>query len=253
MFLFLAESYWNLERKLQEEGFTFTYDKVLYDRLRQNDHHGIRQHLQAPIKFQEHCARFIENHDEQRATTAFGTARSRSAAMIGYFTPGLKLFHHGQLEGHRIKIPVQIKRRPLEGEDIETALFYEKILAILQDAVFQTGEFKICEVHSAGWGDTSNESLIALPWAPPPCATNASNTQTRYRYLGYLIVVNLNPWRAYGHIPLSAILFENSKQYIFHDRLDGNRYERFGGELINPGLYIALEAHQQHLFEIYAK
>ncbi|MFH0938020.1 MAG: alpha-amylase family glycosyl hydrolase [Planctomycetota bacterium] len=252
-FLFLAESYWNLEWKLQEEGFDFTYDKILYDRLRQNDHNGTRQHLQAALKFQDHCARFIENHDEQRAVTVFGAARARGAAMIGYFTPGLKLFHNGQLEGRRIKIPVQLQRRPLENEDVETALFYEKILAILQDNIFQTGEFKVCEVHSAGWGDASNESLIALTWTSAPCAASVSSAQNRHRHLGYLIVVNLNPWRAYGHIPLSATLFETSKQYAFHDCLDGKRYERIGSELVSPGLYIALEAHQQHLFEIYTK
>ena len=62
--------------------------------------------------------------------------------------------------------------------------------------------------------------------------------------MGYLVVVNLNPWRAYGRIPLPAAVFENGKQYVFFDRLDGKRYERAGGELITPGLYIALEAHQ---------
>ena len=33
-FLFVAEVYWDLEWALQEEGFDFTYDKRLYDRLR---------------------------------------------------------------------------------------------------------------------------------------------------------------------------------------------------------------------------
>ncbi len=33
-FLFLAEVYWDLEWVLQQQGFTYTYDKRLYDRLR---------------------------------------------------------------------------------------------------------------------------------------------------------------------------------------------------------------------------
>ena len=32
-FLFLAEVYWDLEWALQQQGFDYTYDKRLYDRL----------------------------------------------------------------------------------------------------------------------------------------------------------------------------------------------------------------------------
>ena len=71
--------------------------------------------------------------------------------------------------------------------------------------------------------------------------------------LGYLCVANLNAWRAYGRIPLPAETFSNNRQYVFTDRLDGKRYERSGSELLSPGIYVALEAHQQHIFEIQAK
>ena len=33
-FLFMAEVYWDLEWELQQQGFNYTYDKRLYDRLR---------------------------------------------------------------------------------------------------------------------------------------------------------------------------------------------------------------------------
>ena len=33
-FLFMAEVYWDLEWTLQQQGFDYTYDKRLYDRLR---------------------------------------------------------------------------------------------------------------------------------------------------------------------------------------------------------------------------
>jgi glycosidase len=253
-FLFLAESYWNLEKKLQDEGFDFTYDKGLYDRLRQNDPKSIRQYLQGPLAFQKHCARFVENHDEPRAASAFGAPRARSAAAVTFFVPGLKLFHDGQLEGRRVRVPVQLNRRAPEKEDIETALFYEKLLAVLQDPIFQSGDFGLRDVNSAGWGDSSNDSLVALSWTPPNHAPSPNGgNNSRNRYLGYLVVVNLNPWRAYGRVPLPAANFESGKQYLFLDRLDGKRYERTGSELINPGLYIALEAHQLHLLEVTAK
>jgi glycosidase len=245
-FLFMAESYWDLEWQLQQEGFQYTYDKTLYDRLREGDHDGVRKHLNAAIKFQDRCARFVENHDEPRAAAAFGPARARSAATVSFFAPGLKLFHEGQLEGRRVKVPVQLGRRKQESEDIETSLFYEKLLGALQDPMFQEGVFSPSEVRSAGWGDSSNDSLIAMSWFPP-AGKSGRHCQ------GFLIVANMNAWRAYGRVSLGGSRINANKNYIFHDRLDGKRYERPGSELVSPGIYIALEAHQQHIFEIIGK
>jgi glycosidase len=244
-FLFLAETYWDLEWKLQQEGFHFTYDKTLYDRLCKNDFAGVKSHLQADINFQNRCARFIENHDEPRAAEEFGPARARSAAIATFFTPGLRLLHEGQLEGHHIRIPVQLGRRPFESEDIETAVFYEKLLSVLRYPIFQNGIFSQLTVHSSGWGDSSNNCLLALSWTPPADKPSRS--------MGYLVVVNLSGGRAYGRIPLPAQSFVSGKPYLFYDHFDGKRYEREGGECAWPGLYVALEAFQPHLFEVSQK
>jgi hypothetical protein len=244
-FIFLGESYWNLEWRLQQEGFHFTYDKTLYDRLRASDLRGVRQHLRADMAFQNRCARFVENHDEQRAATAFGPARARSAAAATFFCTGLKLIHEGHLEGRRARVPVQLGRRPLEKEDVETALFYEKILGTLRDPLFQEGIFTLRDVNSPGWKDTSNESLLAISWSP--------NGNSKRACLGYLIVINMSGSHAYGRVLLPDSVFQAGKQYLFHDQLNGKRYERDGGELVSPGLYIALEEYQSHVFEVSAK
>ena len=244
-FLFLAESYWGLEWKLQQEGFHFTYDKTLYDRLREHDFRNVRQHLHADKVFQEHCARFIENHDEPRAATAFGAARSRSAAVATFFCPGFKLLHEGQLQGWRVKIPVQLGRRPQEKEDVEIALFYDKILPVLSDPIFQDGTFSICDVNSSGWGDASNDSLLAYLWEPP--ASRAT------RCTAFLVAVNLGDNRAFGRVPIPARVLGDCKQLVLNDRYDGKRYEREAEELKWPGLYVALEGHSPHLFEISGK
>ncbi|HYG75494.1 MAG TPA: alpha-amylase family glycosyl hydrolase [Planctomycetota bacterium] len=239
--LFIAESYWNMEWQLQQQGFHFTYDKTLYDRLKKKDYGGVRAHLQGAGAYQDSCLRFVENHDEERAVTTFGAAYSRSAAVATFFTPGLRLFHEGQLEGHRIKIPVQLARRPHENEDVETAHFYEKLLGVLQDPVFHSGQFTLLNVNSPGWGDASNASLLAMQWTPDRDAG---------KFIGYVIVVNLSGMRAYGRIPLPAEKFRNKESFVFLDRYDGKRYDRAGDELAWPGLYVALEAYQPHLFEV---
>src|SRR6201981_4134057 len=66
-FLFIAEAYWNLEWELQQQGFDFCYDKMLYDRLEHGEAESIRLHLCADLTYQSKLLRFVENHDEPRA------------------------------------------------------------------------------------------------------------------------------------------------------------------------------------------
>ena len=70
-FLFVAEAYWDLEWALQEEGFDFTYDKRLYDRLRAGQARPVREHLAAAPAFRDRTLHFLENHDEPRAAAIF--------------------------------------------------------------------------------------------------------------------------------------------------------------------------------------
>jgi len=79
-FIFIAESYWDLEWKLQQLGFDYTYDGKLYQRLLHATAEDVNGHLHAELAYQNKSARFIENHDELRASVAFGPERSRAAA-----------------------------------------------------------------------------------------------------------------------------------------------------------------------------
>ncbi|HZZ77385.1 MAG TPA: alpha-amylase family glycosyl hydrolase, partial [Gemmataceae bacterium] len=66
-FCFMAECYWDLEWTLQQQGFDYTYDKRLYDRLREKQARPVREHLRAGLDYQDKLMRFLENHDEPRA------------------------------------------------------------------------------------------------------------------------------------------------------------------------------------------
>jgi len=70
-FTFMAEVYWDMEWTLQQQGFDYTYDKRLYDRLRDRHARPVREHLYAGLDFQDRLARFLENHDEPRAAATF--------------------------------------------------------------------------------------------------------------------------------------------------------------------------------------
>jgi glycosidase len=140
-FLFMAEVYWDLEWTLQQQGFDYTYDKRLYDRLVHGQARPVREHLLAGLDFQDHMARFLENHDEPRAVATFPPEVHRAAAVITFLTPGLRFFHQGQREGKRVHIPPHLGRGPLESIDPSLFSFYETLLTCLHDPAFREGDW----------------------------------------------------------------------------------------------------------------
>jgi glycosidase len=136
-FLMLAEVYWDMEYELQKLGFDYTYDKRLYDRLVHGSAGSIRAHLGAGqnnqdrldnLNYQRHLARFLENHDEERAVAAFGLQRGLAAAVAALMLPGFRLLHEGQLEGRRLRLPVQLGRRQPEPAEPGAQSFHRRLL-----------------------------------------------------------------------------------------------------------------------------
>ena len=238
-FLFIAEAYWGLEDALHEAGFHFSYDKELYDLLQNRDAPGVRRHLRRPPAFQDRCARFIENHDEPRAVTAFGPL-TRAAAVTTFCAPGLRLFHEGQLEGRRVRVPVQLARRLAEPDDEELRTFYERLLAVLQQPIFKEGVFQPVDVQQAGPEDHTNDAMVAATWR----TAHEGGTRT------FLAVSNLAETKGYARIPLDPARFEAGRRYLVLDHVDGQNYERDGAEIVDPGLFVALEPQQAHVLEI---
>ncbi|MGC2109612.1 MAG: alpha-amylase family glycosyl hydrolase, partial [Candidatus Korobacteraceae bacterium] len=130
-FLFIAEAYWDLEWELQQRGFDFCYDKRLYDRLEHDNAESVRLHLCADPAYQNKLLRFIENHDEPRAAATFSPAKERAAAVTTSTQTGARLFHEGQFEGRKVRLPVFLGRRPDEPVDRELQQFYRQLLAAI--------------------------------------------------------------------------------------------------------------------------
>jgi hypothetical protein len=235
-FLFIAEAYWDLEWELQQQGFDLCYDKRLYDRLAHDQPEGIRLHLCADLYYQEKLLRFIENHDEPRAAAAFPPAKARAAAITMATILGAKLFHEGQFEGRRIKVPTFLGRRPEEHVDIQCHAFYERLLAIIHAPVFRDGVWTLCPC--LGWPD--NQSCQKLEaW----CWTQADDRR--------LIVVNLSGGavQARVHVPWDDV---SGKLWRLEDALSNSTYDRDGTEIQNDGLYVELAAWAGQIFALRA-
>ncbi len=57
-FCFMAEVYWDLEWTLQQQGFDYTYDKRLYDRLRDGYARPVREHFWADVRLPNQARSF---------------------------------------------------------------------------------------------------------------------------------------------------------------------------------------------------
>jgi glycosidase len=232
-FLFVAEAYWDLEWELQQQGFDYCYDKRLYDRLIYDRAETIQLHLTADLSYQNKLVRFVENHDEPRAAAAFSLAKSRAAAVVIATVPGAKLFHQGQFEGRRIKLPVQLRRQPDETADGDLQAFYRGLLKVIRSPAFKEGEWSLCE--RSGWPDnTSCVNLIAWCW--------------RKGEERFLVVINLSHTRSQGRVQVPWTDLKG-RTCLLVDVMNGERHERDGDELLDQGLYVDLEAWRFHFFQ----
>ncbi|HZM34766.1 MAG TPA: alpha-amylase family glycosyl hydrolase [Burkholderiales bacterium] len=235
-FLFIAEVYWDLEWTLQQQGFDYTYDKRLYDRLEQRAARPVREHLLAGLDFQDHLARFLENHDEPRAATTFAPDVHRAAAVITFLTPGLRFFHQGQREGRKVRISMHLARGPMEPADASIGAFYDALLACLRDRAYRDGRWQLLEVRRAWEANGTNDAFIAFAWTGPG--------DTRR-----LVAVNYAERRSQCYVapPWPDVA---GRRWRLRDQLSDAAYERDGAELAARGLYLDLPAWGYHAFEV---
>jgi hypothetical protein len=90
-FPFVAEAHWDLQWELMQQGFDCCYDERFYDRLVGGTPQALREHVSAPMDYQRHLIRFLENHDEARAASVLFVRQNRVAAVALMTSPGSKL------------------------------------------------------------------------------------------------------------------------------------------------------------------
>jgi hypothetical protein len=237
-FLFMAEVYWGLEWTLQQQGFDYTYDKRLYDRLKDRMARPVREHLQGDLDYQDRLVRFLENHDEPRAEATFTKPIHQAAAIITFLTPGLRFFHQGQLEGKKVRISMHLARGPKETVDKEIANFYSALLGELRDPVVKDGGWRLLNCRVAWDGNWTSDSFVAFSWT-------GANDERR------LVVVNYSDHQSQCFVELPWTGME-AHTWRLKDRMGNAPYERQGGELSSHGLYVDLPAWGYYLFEVAA-
>ena len=255
-FLFMAEAYWGTERRLQQLGFDYTYDKTLYDELMAGRAEGVTAHLQAGRGRQRRSVRFLENHDEERAAHRLPIDFHRVAALITMTLPGVRLFYHGQMEGARRKVPVQLARRPIEAEDPILTRFYRDLLAILPDPVLQAGSWRLLMADRAWQDNPTHSAFVVYGWDGSLLGSGSDGSHR-------VMVANLGEHRAQCRVRLGlpGIVGRRitvSELFAAGDTPIGDGvgatgrpiYLRSGDEICNEGLFIDLPARTAQLLRL---
>ena len=235
-FVFMAEAYWDREWELQQQGFAYTYDKRLYDRLHAGQGEAARMHLWADLAYQNRSVRFLENHDEPRAAATFPFAQHRAAAVVTYFTPGMRFFQEGQLEGRRVQLPMRVSRRPTEPPDPAIKEFYRRLLAALKRPEVRNGRWRLQNCRPAWDGNATWRNFIVLTWE--------DDAQHRL-----LVCVNYSPspGQCYVTLPIPELRGHNCR---LTDLLGDAEYDREGDGLTGNGLYLDMPAWGSQLFDL---
>jgi glycosidase len=237
-FKFMAEVYWDLEWTLQQQGFDYTYDKRLYDRLREGHARPVREHFYAGLDYQNKLARFLENHDEPRAAATFSTAVHEVAAVITFLSPGLRFFHQGQFQGRKKRISPHLVRGPEEIIDQGLEQFYDRLLAVLRQPVVRDGQWRLLECLPAWDGNWTSDCFVAYAWS--------GRDGTRL-----LVAANYSDHQSQCYLQMPWIDLEG-QAWQLRDRMGTVVYERNGGDLAELGLYLDLPAWGYHVFDLHA-
>ena len=237
-FVFMAEVYWDLEWTLQQQGFDYTYDKRLYDRLREGHAHPVRDHFRAEMDYQQHSARFLENHDEPRAAATFSNDVHQAAAVLTFMCPGLRFFHQGQWEGNKIKISMHLCRGPQEEADTFIESFYTRLLQCVSLPAIQKGDWQLLDCAPAWDGNYTSDNYVVFAW-------HYSD------YQSLVVVVNYGPTQsqAYLHLPFETL---RGKTIRLKDLMNPVEYKREGDGLVTSGLYLDEPPWSYHVFDLTA-
>ncbi|MGL4649510.1 MAG: alpha-amylase family glycosyl hydrolase, partial [Caldilineaceae bacterium] len=208
----------------------------LYDRLHAGQATAVRGHLCAGLDFQDHLARFLENHDEPRAVTAFPPDQGEAAAVVTYLTPGLRFFHQGQREGKSVRIPTHLRRGPTEPINQRTARFHDHLFALLRSPVLREGDWRLLETRPAWETNPTHANFVAFGWTGP--------TGDRL-----LVVVN---YADHAGQCFLALAWDDlaEQQWRLVDQLGSAAYDRSGSDLAAGGLYLDMPAWGYHAFAL---
>jgi hypothetical protein len=159
---------------------------------------------------------------------------NRAAALVILALPGMRFLHEGQLTGAKIKIPVQLSRRPDETPSDEVERAYEKLLSAIKGTFVGRGKPTVLAPRAAWSDNPTGMNFIVVLW-------KSSGPDFD------LVVVNLAPHQSQCYVTLDVAGLAKH-DWTMRDTLGNESHRRKGSELDLDGLYLDLPAHGTQLF-----
>ena len=229
--IFLAEVYedWEIEL-LHKLGFTYTYDKVLLDKL-EGSPYDVNDYIHYKTEeYWGHAAHFVENHDENRAVFNMGSIeKAKAAGTIAATIGGMIFMNHGQWSGYKNKLDVHLRRGADEMEDGGVKKFYERLMKIVQDPAFTGTSYYFVYNMS---GDKKDDFIAYL----------REDGDSHY-----LVVVNYNGYSGCANVPIYNI--EGNGDHVLHEVVEDVEYIRNVDTIRNQGLTVCLSGWQTQIFK----
>jgi hypothetical protein len=196
----------------------------------------VREHFYASPDYQDKLARFLENHDEPRAAATFDQKNHEAAAVITFFSPGLRFFHQGQFEGRLKRISPHLVRAPQEPVNESIKKFYTGLLATLKNPIFRYGRWRLLECMPAWEWNGTWDSFLAFAWE----GTDGSRA---------LVTVNYSSHdsQCFVRLPFADLADRSAR---LADLMSSALYDRNGDEILSRGLFLNLPPWGYHVFEV---
>ena len=235
-FLFLAEVYWDLEWTLQQQGFDYTYDKRLYDRLVEGHARPAREHLYAGLDFQDHLARFLENHDEPRAAATFAPEVHRGRRRPDLPHAGPSLLPPGPAGGQAGAHPRPPRPRAGRGPRRPGS------------SPSTTASWSASRTRPSATATGSSSSAV-----PPGTENGTSDSFVAFSWTGAgerrLVAVNYADHRSQCYVTMPWRDLDGPT-WRLQDLVGPSVYDRRGGDLTWQGLYLDMPAWGYHVFAV---
>jgi hypothetical protein len=159
---------------------------------------------------------------------SLGPWRDRAAAVVALTLPGLRLVHEGQMEGWRLKLPVQLGRRHDEPTMDGLPEFYSALMRALGDDVFHDGTWRLLDPREAWEGNPTHRGFVLSQWS----------LDGDHR----LAVANLGPTQGQCFVPL-GLPNAAERRWLMRDLLSPAEYVRDGADLSARGLYLDMPSN----------
>jgi len=236
-FLFVAEAYGAHVASLIDLGFDQVYDKRLLDDLLAGVGQDAILAIAALGDRAYHLLHFTENHDEARSAEAFGPTRSMAAALVASTLPGMVLIQEGQREGWRVRLPLQLRRRPQEKPNRRLERFYGRLISALQNEVFRSGGFTPLGLHPV------EEHLSVAPGLIAYLREKGAHRR--------IIIANSGRGRGRAFAPLPPHwTASDAKMFKVVDELSGATEELPMNEVRNKGFLVDLSMGGHRLWKV---